>query len=335
MQGEATPPASPESDPRAPRRGHLVWAAVVAIALVALGFRAYGLKDPFGDPGDLNAIFGAVCTGGRARALADHGIAEARFMPYDWRVEYDDGRVHRPYYTHHPPLYMFLVAWAIRIFGPDEWVVRLVPLLFSMFALWAVWLLARELFGVRVALFALWLAAVLPLAARAGMIAWTEAPIAGFIALAARRHWWWLEGRGRHHLHAAAAWVVVGGFFDWPMAFAAGALLVHGYAFARGPQRVERRQLWLLPVASIATVLLHRLHMAVLLPHDAAQVEKAITLGDAMGTEHGLGEFLAIQWRFLVKQLTPLGLAVVGAALVGGAVAVLRGRLTARGALVG
>lgn len=317
-------------------RGPLVVFALIFLA--GFGLRWPELRAPWSDlPHDWHTIFGSMLGGGRVRAMAEHGLLEARLMPYDSRVEYDDGEITRNYYTHHPPLFMLLAALSLRLFGAEEWALRLVPFAFSMLAIWACFLLGRTWRGPPTGLVAAFVAALLPLAALCGLLFWTEGAIAALVALAARDQLLWLRGGGRKHLHRVALWMALGGLLDWPMAFASGPFFLHALWNARrGPLAADRRSVFLLPIATGLTVLLHRVHLAIVLPHDAVQTQKGVALRSAMGLDPDFapGVFFTNQALFLERYLTPPGLVLFGAALLLTMLRLVRGRLGREGALM-
>jgi hypothetical protein len=330
--GAASVPVSPARR----RAGHLVLFALILLG--GTGLRLLEIRAPWSDlPHDWHTIFGSMLGGGRVRALAEHGLLDGRLMPYDWRVAYDDGEVTRTYYTHHPPLFMLAAALLLRLFGPEEWALRALPLFFSLLAIWSCYLLGRTWRGPPAGLLAAFVASLLPLATLCGVLFWTEGAIAALVAFAAREQLLWLRGGGRRHLYRVALLMALGGLLDWPMAFASGAFFAHAWWNTRRDSlAADRRVTYWLPIATTLTVLLHRLHLALVLPHGAVQTQKGVALRSAMGLDPDFapGVFFTNQAIFLERYLTPPGLLLFGAALLLSLVRIARGRLGAEGWLM-
>lgn len=315
--GGSRPGAAPRSTAAGFTARHfLIGAAAVAVLAVAL--RLVGFTDPWSGRGaDFHSLFGAFATGGPARNFAEHGFTASLGMPYDWRVVYADGSVDHGWYAHHPALYMWIAGLAVTVFGPEAFALRIPALVFSLFAVAACALFARELSGRRAALVAALLAAALPLGWRAGMLPWTEVAIAGCLALAARYQLRFVRGGGPVQLVRAATWIGAATLFDWPAHFGAAALFFHVVLFAREHLRIPsaRAALCLYPAVSFAAIGLHRVHMALALGHEASQGDKLGTLDWVTTLSTPLSNFLWLQALYLERYQTAGGLVLVALGL--------------------
>jgi hypothetical protein len=305
----SAPLAPAEPDARAPR-----WLLVLVLALAA-ALRLIDAGDPFGVRG-FKSAFGNHATGAPVRTLAEHGILECGLLPSNWRIELADGSVQSDWYLHHPAGYMIASALSVETLGPSPFALRLPALLGAAFALWAVCLLLRELAGERAALAGLTLFAAVPFAAWYGTQPWTEGTIVGTNAMLARSWCRWLragEPRGRRRaLGAACGWVAAGGLLDWPAHFLVVGLGLHALTLLVGGSQSLRQLLPALglPAVALATIALHRLHLAVVVPADALAGDALLTLERVTALPRPLAEFAALQARYQVRHLTPGGLAL-------------------------
>lgn len=326
--------ARPYQDSNSVRAARGRWRlALVACLALALVLRWFGLDEPWsGRVGDFHSHFGGFQTGAPVRGLAEHGLTESGGMPYDWRVELEDGTVLRAWYAHHPAGWMLLSATSLKLFGPHEWALRLPALLGSLFALWAVAAVARELFGARVGLLAAAVVATAPYSVRFGINPWTELTLVGTTAMAVRSYARYVAGRRRSDLWPAAVWILIGGLLDWPGLFVLPALGLHALIAAR------RRGGWsflaptlALPLAGIAAMGIHALHMHLVLPTEAIATDKAATLRSVWRLPVSLGRFFELQGKYLVEHLSwPwLALAALGLLRLPRVTSGLRGSLVA------
>jgi 4-amino-4-deoxy-L-arabinose transferase-like glycosyltransferase len=125
--------------------------------------------------------------------------------------------VHPYAYGHHPPLLGLTVAAGFLIFGFHFWVVRMVPIVYSLAGLVLFYLLMLDLFDITIAAFASAIYAILPMFAYYGRDVAHEAPTLFWTLVMLTGYFHWLrDPRGRWLLLMAAS-VVVGGFYGWPM----------------------------------------------------------------------------------------------------------------------
>lgn len=87
-------------------------------------------------------------------------------------------------YFEKPPLVYWLEAGAIKVFGLNEWALRLWPALFALFGCLAVYFAGRALYGRRAGLFAAGALAVSPLYAFMGGILTLDMPLASELTIA-------------------------------------------------------------------------------------------------------------------------------------------------------
>ncbi len=148
--------------------------------------------------------------GSNARTFLRHGI---------WTPAHYAGRLPPPaktYYLHHPILMHHYLALAFRLFGEQEWVVRAVPLFFSLLGLLAAAWVTRRLLGPGPGVVAAWVFALLPQNLVFCHLIDHETPGLLYTFLAGGGLVLWLEqGRPRDGLVAVGA-ALLAGLTDWP-----------------------------------------------------------------------------------------------------------------------
>ncbi|HEV7518506.1 MAG TPA: glycosyltransferase family 39 protein, partial [Thermoanaerobaculia bacterium] len=130
MEESHAAPAPPSAAPRGSWRRDLL--------LLALGF----------------ALLYGPHLGRRALWSPDEGryaeIPREMVATGDWITP----RLNGVKYFEKPPLFYWLEAGALRLFGPGEWAVRLAPALFALLGILAVYAAGRRLFGRQAGLWA-------------------------------------------------------------------------------------------------------------------------------------------------------------------------------------
>lgn len=291
---------SQEGEPRPSRYGLLLG----LVLLLALGLRGLEFFDPWAGEG-FKSAFGGFASGAHARGLAQHGLAESGGLPFYWRLEYADGSVEHDLYTHHPAFYALLSAGSLKLFGFHEWALRLPWALASLLAILSVARWMRLVWGERVALVGALLLAVVPLSSWWGTLVWVDGLLVALYGRVLERWVRWLRDGEARHLRAAACWFFAGGLVDWPMAFLLPGLLLQGAArlWGRGGWRACL-PLGLLPAATLASVLVHRAHMALAVPAQRVQTDTEHTLSSVMSLPVSLGTFLGFQLDYALLYLT-------------------------------
>ena len=299
--------------------------------LLALVLRLFEFPDPWSGKG-FKSAFGAFATGSHARGFYQHGFADSGWMPFYWRLELADGTVVRDLYTHHPPFYALLSGLCLRLFGLHEWALRLPWTLFSLLAILSLHRLFRLLWGERPALFGALFLAVVPLSSWWGTLAWVDGALIFLYGLQLHAYVRWLRGGGRRCLLEMAALSFLGGLVDWPMHFLLPGLLLHAGAWAwrRGGARALL-PLAAVPAAALASIALHRLHMALVVPPGVGEADTQHTLGAVMRMPLPWLDFLQLQGRYALKYLTLPGTVLVVAGLLRHGVRAARGRLGVEG----
>ena len=306
------------------------------ILLVALGLRLQLLGGPWsGLALDFHSHFGAWAVGEPAERFATEGFAATGWMPVNWSVELADGTVVRDVYAHHPALFTILVGLSLKLFGLHEWAVRLVPLLFSMLAIFGTWRLVSRWFGERAGLVAAALLATVPYLTWYGMLAWTEGALIWIGAAELGAYARWLDTRRARFVLEAAAWQLLAGLFDWSGAFLMLGIALHALVF-----RVRKLglraclPLLALPAAFTVAVLVHAMHMRLVMPASERAADTSGTLATVTTLTTSVSFWLGAQVRFAWRFLGSVAFILVGYGLVRVLPRLARRKLGERDALI-
>ena len=284
---------------------------LAGILLVAAALRLVSFGDPWsGLAHDFHNHFGAFATGGQAMRFLTDGIVELDGMLTSWRVVLPDGGEVAERYTHHPPLFIYLEAWSLALFGHVEWALRLVPALFSMLSVVGAWRLGRLVWGERAGLLMAAILAVVPWSAWYGVQTFSEGALIWIACEQLRRYVLWLRTGAARHLWTAAAWQFLAGLMDWPGGFLLLGLGFHGLLVATRTRGLRGLlSLLVLPAAFLAAVAVHWLHMGAVVGSEGRGHDTATTIATVTTLTTDLGNFLFIQLRNVPRWLGA-GLAV-------------------------
>ena len=183
------------------------------------------------------------------------GVAWGMLVSGDWVVPRLDGL---PYF-HKPPLFYWLTAASIAVFGPHEWAARAAPLAGAALATAAAWLFARRWLGERDARLALLALATQPLFYIGGQFANLDMLVAGCIGatILAFAHAALLQDDGhpaRAALAAGYLCAALGLLAKGLIGFVLPALVLAAWLLLRRRPRAILRLLWAPGVALFLAV---------------------------------------------------------------------------------
>ncbi len=241
-----------------------------------------------------------------------HGFIATRFGPVE---NYGPAEPEQfDYYWHHPVLINVLVGVSFKLFGPQEWAARLVPIALSFISLLLLFALTRRLWGVKAAFVVGVVFLFLPLSGIYGKFVNHEPLV---LAPALGLAWLRLSYECRRRLRTlitAGALTLVGCFGDWPFFFLLAAYGVVELAVQIGRPRERRALGFFVVVAVVATLGL----LAVLLHLDALRGGGSFTKLISDRTTGSSGDFSgwSVIWQrreWYLELLTPLA---IGAGVV-------------------
>jgi hypothetical protein len=226
---------------------------ILILVLVVIGavlFQLYEVDEPWFGQKDYNgAIYGIL-----SRNFVKHGYLETRFGPAMNTGPVTDGRF--TYYLHHPPLFYFLVSFSFHMFGVNEWSARLVPILFSILALFFFFRLVRKIWGLEEAYFSTLLLAFLPINLYFSRIVLQESSISLGIVMMLWFYVKWRENRRPAEYWKVVACFLLFGLIDWPAYYMLPLLTMHTVVVDRGRKSPGRARIILLPLFGILLFLL-------------------------------------------------------------------------------
>ena len=280
---------------------------VLLVLLLGLVFRSLNLNDAWsGRPNDFHSAFGGGSTGGPARNFYSHGFTETRGVPFEWRVELEDGSRVYSYYPHHPTTCISITALSMMLFGPSEWAARLPWILSSMLALIGVWRLARLIWNPRLALVAMLFTSVIPFASHFASMLWIDGFVVFTYTLVLYRYVLWMRSGAGRDLLFAAFYAFLGGLSEWTAIFILPGLGLHAlFVFGKQRQWKALGSTLILPLAVLLGFAAHAFHLHLVLSREELSRDTSSTLEWVMSLPVPLPEFLDLQWHYLHRYLTP------------------------------
>jgi len=214
------------------RRNPLIRAGLALAVAVYLVYSSFGIAGPFywGHHG----YHGAIYTMRARTSLRQHMIAPATWTGYDPPAL-------NSLYFHHPIGYHHILTALIPIVGDAEWVARSVAVAGGLFALWALWAVARRMWGEAAALGAVVVYVTLPIITSFSVLCDPMLPTFACVLWGLNAYLTLLQSRDdkttrRALLHAGLAYFI-GGLNMWEPFFIAPFITAHAAAIrwtARG-----------------------------------------------------------------------------------------------------
>jgi hypothetical protein len=301
-----TQPTTTARDAATGEPGPRWWVCLFGFALALRVFSLFDAWSPH--QGDFHGLFGAFATGGPVTTLVDRGLFESGGMPVEWRIDLADGTTETRFYMHHPPAFMLLSAIVLDVLGTSAASMRILPLVFSLFSIFATYRLARQVGGESVARVAALLMTVVPFSSRDGMQTWTEGAIAGTTALLVASALRFVDDGRRRDLVLASFWLVVGALLDWPAHFVLPGLAIWGFVRCRRAGDFSRfRRALVLPALSALVLVGHRVHMELVAGRDVAHQDTHGALSFVTKWPEGLDaklQFFWVQYAYQVEGFT-------------------------------
>lgn len=223
----------------------LILLAGLAVRLIDLGEAWTGLKDFTG------ALHGQI-----AKNYVRFGYVDTLFGP---ATNFEPHPQEFTYYLHHPILFNVLLSLPMHILGTGEWVVRLLPIAFSVAGILLLFLLVRSLWDAEKALAASAFMALAPMSAYFGRMA-NEETVALTIMLGLALLYTRALRRDDHRPGTLFYVLLIAGLFTaWPVYYMAGFMAVPLF-FSKTRRQGDRSRALLfiaLAIGSFAVFLLH------------------------------------------------------------------------------
>jgi 4-amino-4-deoxy-L-arabinose transferase-like glycosyltransferase len=200
-------------------------------------------------------------------------------------------------YTHHPPLMPILLSISFRLFGIHEWSARLVPIMSSLGAIIALYLLASEIWNKRTALFACFFMSFIPMASYYGPVPGTEASISLLsVILTTYLYILYIQSPRPLHLILMILSFLFGAIADWHAFYTPLLLSLHYVCFTTKARK--HKTFFMFPViAFLVFILLFFVYPKILTGSYLTLIPKVIFRAGASVSDLGFGEnFTFIQW---------------------------------------
>ena len=205
---------------RPPRSGTFtLWLLIYLIAWG--GIMGLTLNHRFDRKFDWNTSYFAVA----ARNLVRDGFVHLRggvYLTAGEHLNVDQ----RDFYAGHPPLTCWLLAGWMKAFGQRDWVIRALPLTFTLLNLLLLYALVRRIFGAPAAFAVTVICSLLPMTAYYAQNVNMEPFVLTFMLGASLGYLAWARSGSRLGFILLCVCVILGCWTDWPMYIFAGFLAV-------------------------------------------------------------------------------------------------------------
>jgi hypothetical protein len=185
------------------------------------GIMGLTLNHRFDRKFDWNTSYFAVA----ARNLVRDGFMHLRGGVYLTAGEHLD-RNQRDFYAGHPPLTCWLLAGWMKAFGQQDWVIRALPLTFTLLNLLLLYALVRRIFGAPAAFAVTVICSLLPMTAYYAQNVNMEPFVLTFMLGASLGYLAWARSGSRWGFILLCICVILGCWTDWPMYVFTGFLAV-------------------------------------------------------------------------------------------------------------
>jgi 4-amino-4-deoxy-L-arabinose transferase-like glycosyltransferase len=199
--------------------------------------------------------------------------------------------------SHHPPLMPILVSISFRLFGTHEWCARLVPTIFSVGGIIALYLLVEKIWNKRTALFACFFMSVVPMASYYGPVPASEASISLFsIILTTYFYILYVQRPEVLYIILMILSFLLGAFTDWHAFYPPLLLSLHYVLFTTNARK--HKSFFIFPViACLVFIFLFFVYPKILTGSYLTLIPKFMFRAGTSISDLGIGEkFTFIQW---------------------------------------
>ncbi len=166
------------------------------------------------------------------------------------------------YFTHYPPLLPILISISFRVFGIHEWSARLVPLLFSLGTIAAVYFLTLKFFDKKTAILASAISTVLPIMIYFGKMPVQEVLTIAPVLFAIYLYFNFVEKPNRTNFIKLVTGLILSHLINWPGYYVTPLFFVHYLIFGKAGNKLKIAASF--PAFSVFMFLLHCLHLILL-----------------------------------------------------------------------
>ncbi|MBI2327777.1 glycosyltransferase family 39 protein [Candidatus Curtissbacteria bacterium] len=251
-----------------------------------------------------------------ARNFTRYGLLQTKFgsvLNYDF-VNPSDFR----YFTHYPPLLPILLFVSFKIFGISEWSARIVPLLFSLATISAIYFLGLKFFDKKTAVLAAAISTVFPIMIYFGTMPVQEVLVLPLVLVSVYFYFVFFEKPDRGNFLKLIAVLFISHLTNWPAYYLTPLFFLHFLIFAKSKWKLQLALAF--PVFSLLMFGLHMAHLIWLTgkPFGGGMIE--VFLYRANFGEKLIGystlNFLKTQARMLVVYFTRLAIVLSAVSLL-------------------
>ena len=166
------------------------------------------------------------------------------------------------YFTHYPPMLPILIAISFKFFGIHEWSARIVPLIFSLWTITMIYILAHKFFNKKTAILSSAISACLPIVIYFGKMPVQEVLVIAPVLLTVLFYFDFFEKPTSKNLIKLIASLVFSHLINWPGYYVTPLFFSH-YLFLSSHKKKLRTAL-IFPTVSLFMFTLQSIHTAIL-----------------------------------------------------------------------
>lgn len=166
------------------------------------------------------------------------------------------------YFTHYPPLLPIFLYFSFKIFGIHEWSARLVPIIFSLFTIVMVYLLALKFFDKKTATLSAALSSVIPITVYFAKMPVQEVVVLAPILLSIYFYFEFFNAPTGKNLIKLILSLIFSHLINWPGYYVTPLFFLHFLIFSKTKNRFKIAAIF--PALSILMFTMHLLHVLLL-----------------------------------------------------------------------
>ena len=226
------------------------------LGFLSLSLLLIGITKPFIGIHDFNSVDYGIY----ARNHVNYGILTTKAGMATNAVKIHAATPRFSYYTHHPTLFSLLLAFSYSLFGFSELSTRAVPIFFSIFSVFGIYLLSKSLGGKLVGFFSALVFILNPMFLYYGKLPAHEPMLLCFGVWLLYLYKKWIETGKTAYFRSLGIITALIGLTGWPGYFFIPVLTVHSYIQNR---KRWKKTLYLWGIL-VATFLIHLAHVWIL-----------------------------------------------------------------------
>lgn len=213
------------------KRKYLVLFLILVFAFLV---RSYEINEPWIGHHDWNGVLASNIA---RNTIRYGGFVETEFALINnyYFVSPDEFS----FYNHHPQLPYYLLTLWYYLLGVSEWSTRLLFILFSVVAVFSIYLMTRKIWNEKIAIYAAFIVALMPFSAYYGRLVNPEPMILFFIPMAIYFYFVWLDTQKIKYYFAMLTFLVLAQLSDWPGYFLSMVPVLHNLVFGGKKRNVR------------------------------------------------------------------------------------------------